>query len=90
MSDEFVFTSENLIENIHKLGAWSSYGLAEMALKHYFPNEFDEDGNCDIDREIELMGKLGCDTWHDAIIKYQKEVGYDAPDGFNPKAVNQY
>lgn len=86
----FIFTPENLIENIDKVGAWSSYGLAETALKHYFPEEYDEDDHCPTMKELELVGKLGCNSWHDVIIKYQKEVGYDAPNGFNPKAVNEY
>ncbi len=76
MSD-FVFTSDNLIENIEKLGAWSAYGLASSALQHYFPNKYDVDGNCDTIKEVELCERLGCNTWQEVIIKYQMEVGYD-------------
>ncbi len=90
MSEKFVFTPENLIENISKLGAWSSYGLASSALRHYFPNEYDENENCDTKREVELLYQLGLNSWQDVIIKYQTEVGYDAPDGFNTEAVNEY
>ena len=43
--DRFLFTPENLLENLHKLGPWSAYGLASVALQHYFPDEYDEDGN---------------------------------------------
>lgn len=88
--ETFVFTPDNLLDNLEKLGAWSSYGLASSALKHYFPEEYDEDGYCDTLKECELLGRLGCNTWQDVIAKYQNEVGYDAPDGFNPLAVNQY
>lgn len=90
MSD-FLFTSENLIENIEKLGPWSAYGLASSALMHYFPDAYDEDGNCKEGTimEVELCYKLGCAYWQDVIIKFQNEVGYNAPDGFNPDAVNE-
>lgn len=88
----FVFTPNNLLDNIDKLGPWSQYGLAAEALAHYFPEEYDEDGNCkgDVNREVELLDQLGCQYWVDAVIKYQNEVGYKAPNGFNPDAVNEY
>jgi hypothetical protein len=85
--EEFIFTAENLLNNLDKLGGWSSYGLAIEALQHYFPNKYDEFGDCDIDTELELMKKLECNNWQDIIIKYHKEVGYKS---FDPKAVNQY
>jgi hypothetical protein len=88
--ERFIFTHENLLANIDKLGAWSAYGLASEALRHYFPDEYDEDGNCDTMREVELMAKMGFSKWQDAIIKYQKEVGYVAPDGFNTEVVNEF
>ena len=94
MKDEkqtsFVFTPENLLENIDKLGAWSAYGLAIEALRYYFPDEYDADEVCDIQKEVELLTRLGCQGWQDAVEKYQKEVGYDAPNGFNQDAVNEY
>lgn len=90
MGEKFIFTPENLIANIEKIGAWSSYGLASEALKHYFPEEYDQDEYCSTQREVELLTKLGCETWQDAIIKYQTEVGYYAPNGFNTDAVNEY
>lgn len=88
--NSIIFTSDNLLDNIDKLGPWSSYGLARIALKHYFPEYYDEDGNCDVSIEVELCAKLGCEYWNDVIIKYQTEVGYDAPDGFNPDYVNEF
>ena len=84
---EFVFTAENLLDNIEKLGGWSAYGLASIALEHYFPSEYNEDGECSLQREIELMSDLGCQYWCDAIKKYHTEVGYT---GFDPRAVNEY
>lgn len=84
---EFQFTPSNLIENIDKVGPWSAYGLAAIALKHYFPEDHPEDGISTED-QIKLIGKLGCETWHDVIIKFQNEVGYDAPNGFNRVFVN--
>lgn len=83
-------TPENLIENIEKIGPWSIYGLATYALQHYFPNEYDEDDSCDTQREVQLLYELGFDCWQDVVIKYQKEVGYNAPYGFNPDAVNEF
>lgn len=88
--EQFIFTPENLIENIEKIGAWSSWCLAETALQHYFPEEFDDDGNCDVQREIELCDKIGCKYWHDVIVKFQKEVGYNTPNGFDTDYVNEY
>lgn len=73
---EIIFTLDNLIDNADKLGPWSSYGLASEALKHYFPEEYDEDAGCSTQREVELVDKLGCKYWSDVVIKYHKEVGY--------------
>lgn len=87
MATEFVFTPDNIIENIEKLGAWSAYGLASSALKHYFPDEYDENDFCEVDKEIELMRSLGCESWQDVIKKYSSEIGYEYP--FNPDAVNE-
>lgn len=87
----FLFTPENLLDNLDKLGGWSSYGLACIALAHYFPDLYDdEDGRSgpDVLEECKLIDQLGCRTWHDVIVKFQTEVGYDAPHGFNPKFVN--
>jgi len=87
--EKFIFTPDNLLDNLDKLGAWSAYGLASSALLHYFPDEYDENGDCSIQREVELVEKLGCHSWQDVIIKYQNEVGYDAPNGFNTDCVNE-
>jgi hypothetical protein len=89
MKSKIEFTPENLIQNIHLVGPWSAYGLASEAIQHYFPKEYDEEGNCDISTEVKLMYDLGCDNWHDVIIKFHKEVGYKAPNGFNILAVNE-
>lgn len=86
----FQFTPENLIENIHRIGAWSAYGLASCALQHYFPESYDEGGYCDPMDECKLLEKLGCQYWEDVIVKYQKEVGYNAPQGFDTDCVNEY
>lgn len=90
ITQKLIITSDNLIENIDKIGAWSIYGLATEALKHYFPHEYDENDNCDTYREVELLRELDLDYWQDVVIKYQKEVGYKAPYGFNPDAVNEF
>lgn len=84
------FTPENIIENIDKIGPWSAYGLAEEALRHYFPEEFTDDKEWSAERNVELADKLGCQYWTDVIIKFQTEVGYNAPDGFCAGAVNEH
>jgi len=90
MKVELIITPENLIENIDKIGAWSIYGLASQALQHYFPSEYDENDYCEVSREVELLAQLGFDCWQDVVIKYQTEVGYVAPNGFNPDYVNEF
>ena len=92
MEKDFVFTTGNLLENIHKMGAWSSYGMATEALAYYFPKLYNsETGECpETLQEIELMQSLGCQYWEDIIIKFHKEVGYKTDDGtFNVEAVNE-
>jgi hypothetical protein len=88
MKEEFKFTPDNLIDNLDKLGGWSAYGLASEALQHYFPDEYLEDESPSVEKEIELVKKLGLNYWDEVIIKYHKEVGYKGE--FNPGAVNEY
>jgi len=85
-----IFTPQNLIENISKLGAWSAYGLAIEALQYYFPNEYDFHGDCKGGTQIEaeLLTELNLNSWQDVIIKYQNEVGYKCKE-FNPQVVNE-
>ena len=88
----FAFTSENLIANIDKLGPWSAYGMASSALAHYFTEKYDEEKgiNPSVSEEVDLMQSLGIDNWHDLIIKYHNEVGYDdGGEGFNPLFINE-
>lgn len=87
-SKEFVFTPENLLDNLDKLGCWSTYGLASDALSHYFPEEYkDEDNQPSTIREIELVHELGLEYWEDVIRKYHTEIGWK--EAFNPEAVNE-
>ncbi len=89
--EKFQFTTDNLLANLDKLGAWSSYGLASSALLHWFPSEYDENDNCDTNREIELMQSIGCNSWQDVVRKFHSEIGYKPEDGnFSPMAVNAY
>ena len=87
VKEKFVFTSENLLDNLDKLGAWSSYGLAIEALAYYFPDRYGEDNMLNTEIEVELMEKLGCNNWQCIIEKYHKEVGYK---NFNPEFVNEF
>jgi hypothetical protein len=86
---KFVFTPENLIDNLDKVGPWSMYALASMALEHYFPNEYPP---CiespSTAREAELLEKMGLKYWDDLVVKFAKEVGYKEP--FNPEYVNEF
>lgn len=81
---------ETLIENLPRIGGWSAYGLASEALQHYFPEAYDNDGYLEVAEEVKLMERLGLSCWQDVIIKYQKEIGYDAPNGFSLDCVNEY
>ena len=90
LNENFPFTPENLLSNLDKIGAWSSYGLASYALQHYFPEEYSEDGYTSTEREVELLHKLGCNYWQDAIKKYHKEVGYTTNNLCDTDYVNAY
>lgn len=86
-----VFTSENIIDNIEKIGPWSLYGLAEEAIHHYKPwIKYVQDPNKKITYQINAMVKMGCNTWGEMVIKYQKEVGYGDAREFNPDYINEY
>lgn len=90
MKKQFIFTPGNLLANLHRIGAWSAYGLASSALQHYFPEAYEEDRSPEPEHEVAMAEKIGCSTWQDLIMKYHNEVGYQAgPAGFNPKAVNE-
>ena len=86
-----IFTPQNLIQEIKKIGAWSAYGLATEALQYYFPEEYNEDGDCieGAKKECELLYKLDCNSWQDVIIKYQNEIRYKCKE-FNQIAVNEH
>lgn len=72
-----VFTRENLLESLDKLGPWSTYFLAVQSLQHYFPDcDFEENS---VEQDVQKLRELGCDTWQDAIIKYHTEIGYKGP-----------
>ena len=83
------YTPENVIENLPNIGPWSSYYLAEIALKHYFPDEIFDGPNWDSSRMVQLADEMGCPYWQDVIIKYQNEVGYNETD-FAPDYVNRH
>ena len=72
-------TTDNLIENLPNIGAWSSYSLATEALQFYFPTEYDENGDCKggTRAEVELCEEIDCDNWQEVIIKYHNEIGYE-------------
>ena len=90
MKKQFVFTPENLIKNIKKIGPWSAFGLAEEAMFHYFPHI---KRMRDTAKQITEMARVSVVVgmcWEDWIVKYQKEVGYDAPGGFSIEYVNEF
>lgn len=93
IDNTFVFTTENLLDNLDKLGPWSQYGLASSALAHYFPDLYDEDeGICPcVPEEAKLLVSMGHEYWSDLVIQYHKEVGYTPKDGvFCTDYVNAY
>jgi len=85
----FIFTPDNLLDNLDKLGAWSSYGLACEAFEYYFPEykEKRDKNKDDIYFELKLLERLRCNNWQCAIIKYHKEIGYK---NFREGMVNEY
>jgi 3-phenylpropionate/cinnamic acid dioxygenase small subunit len=91
-TEQFIFTPDNLLDNLDKLGAWSSYGLAEEAIYHYFPHvKRIRDTARQIQEMCRISEVMGNYQWQDWIKKYQKEVGYKRPTGFfDEGAVNQY
>lgn len=90
MKKGFQFTPKNIIKNIDKIGPWSAYGLAVEAIEHYHPSvKRIKDFQKKLEKQVYFSHKRGF-SWHDWIIKYQKEVGYYAPKGFNKSAVNEF
>lgn len=84
----FQFTPDNLLDNIDKLGPWSSFSLAEEAILHYFPNIKRIKSTVE---QINAMSKLCHEFemyWSDWIIMYQNDVGYKGK--FNTGAVNEF
>jgi hypothetical protein len=89
--EDILFTTENLLDNLDQLGAWSSFGLAEEAIKYYYPDEFHEENGCPSGRVAELLHEMGFRFWHEVIQKYHTEVGYKPLNGvFNTDAVNKF
>ena len=84
---QFIFTPDNLLDNLEKVGAWSIYGLASIAIKHYFPEIYDKDGYCPTAKEADCLVKMGFCTWDQIVVKYHKEIGYKE---FSPTYVNEY
>jgi hypothetical protein len=89
--ETFQFTPDNLLSNMDLIGAWSCYGLAETAIKHYHPECREEESE---KSSIGYMASLKCDGkentwWIDWIRKYHTEVGYSANE-LNIAAVNQF
>lgn len=90
INETFIFTTYNLIDNLDKLGPWSSYGLASMALEHYFPGIEELEGLELIEAECLCLEIMGFEYWDDVIKKYHTEIGYKPENGiFSPKFVNE-
>ena len=84
----FVFTPKNILKNLNRLGAWSTYGLASFALKHYFPKSYTHDVLPQ--NEVKLLTIIGCKEWREAVVKYHTEIGYTYADLSNTDYVNAY
>jgi hypothetical protein len=83
---DFVFTPDNLIDNLDRLGPWSTFALAEEAMLHYFPSlEFK-----DMVERISRMAAICCKyemCWQDMVLLYHLDKGYK---NFNPDYVNEH
>ncbi len=85
------FTPENLIDNLKQIGPWSSYYLATLAIKHYYPEVYcDEDDQPSAMVEVALCDRLDCQYWQDVIIKYHNEIGYSIEALSNDEYVNEH
>jgi len=90
-----LITPENLLRYLRTrwIGAWSAYGLAGSALRHYFPDKYDDERDIEpsVQEEITMAAELGCQDWAELIEKYHREVGYKPEGGFfHPEAVNRF
>ena len=72
------------------IGAWSRYGLASMALPHYFPDKYKDDNSPLTSEEANLIAEIGCNCWEDVVEKYHSEVGYTQEMLDNTAVVNEY
>jgi len=85
-----IFTKENLIENLDKVGPWSMLCLAEEAVEHYFPWD-DEYGSREVKETVKLVKQLGYENFQDLVEKFHTDVGYKPEEGtFNSDCINQY
>ena len=79
-------TPKNLIKNIDRIGGWSLYSLAEIAIQHYYPKEWEEKVDEWESNTPQIMSFL-CNDWKGIVIKYQKEIGYKK---FSKDYVNKF
>lgn len=87
VDEPIVFNAENLLQKVHRLGPWSSFYLAEIAMFHYFPHiEVKEDAIEKINEMCRISGLFNM-YWHNWVIKYHTEIGYKE---FNPDYVNEH
>lgn len=87
-------TPSNLIELLPRIGAWSTYCLAEEALLHYFPSLYMKNllGQAVMPDEcVSALIDMGLDSWQELIVKFHKEVGYTREGGeFDPVWINEH
>lgn len=83
-------TPENLASKVDDLGGWSSWHLAEKALKHYHPEKYGKYNTAgDPVKDAQILESMGFEYWKDVILKYHQEVGYTQED-LDPELVNEF
>lgn len=80
------FTPENLLYRVDKIGGWSQWHLAGIALDHFFPKRRAKDN---VLADAKLCTRMGCNYWWEVIIFYHITVGY-TKEQMHPYVVNKY
>lgn len=80
----FVFTPENLIDNLDKIGGWSLLSLSETAIAYYHPHLKPKD---EFER-MDIVQMINAEPdWYDVVKRYHLEIGYTTE--INPDVVNE-
>lgn len=78
------------MKRLKKIGLWSQSHLASIALEHYFPHFYqNEEDPPSIEKEMELIAKMGMCSFAELITKYDDEVGFTDLQLSDDEVVNE-